>query len=174
MKLRNAVLIGLLCGNLALGGCAGRRTITGVPAGTPVTAVQSWDQATRTLANIATITTNLRQEVITLNQTTFVNAQGQTGKIFPDGPAYASTLTAIGRIDQLQAQAAQYLAAQPNNWNVSTQAKVKAIISMIGTEVAQLTASGIIGIKNPSKQQQVQALITELSAAANLIISLTS
>lgn len=158
---------------LALGGCAAKKTITGVPAGVPVSAVQSCDQATQQLATIAKVTTELRTTVIGLNKTTFVNAAGQPEAIFPDGPQYVDALNVIGKIDQLQIEAANILNAQPQNWTASTQSQIATLVQQMGQALGQLTADGTLGIKNPTKQAQVQQLITELTSAASLIVSLT-
>jgi hypothetical protein len=158
---------------VSLCGCAAKQTITNAPAGVPISAVQSWDQATSTLAKIAVVTTNLRQVIISLNKATFVNGSGVTTQVFPDGPAYTSTLTAIGKIDQLQIQAANILAAQPQNWNQSTSVQIAALIQQIGQAIGQLTAEGLLGIKNPTSQTEVQSLITELTSLTSIIVSLT-
>lgn len=173
MRRRTARLAAISLAALLIGGCAAKKTITGVPAGVPVSAVQSWDEATQQLATIAKVTTELRTTIIGLNKTMFVNAQGQQEAIFPDGPQYVDALNVIGKIDQLQIQAANVLNSQPNDWTQPMQSQVGSLIQQIGQALGQLTADGTLGIKNPTKQGEVQQLITEITAAANLIVSLT-
>lgn len=173
MRLRTLGLAAILAASFSLPGCAAKKTITNVPTGVPVTTVQSWDQATTELSKIAQTTTTARQMLIQLNQTTFVNPQGQTEAIFPDGPHYIAALNAIGKVDQLQVQAANLLNSEPNNWSQGTQAVIAGLVQQMGVALGTLTQESTLGIKNPASQAQVQQLITELTSFASLIVQLT-
>lgn len=145
-------------------GCAARaKNITGAPSGVTQAQVQNWDAAVANLQKIAATTTTLRQAVIALNK----------AGAFPDGSAYAGTLAGVGRIDELQIAAAKFLSGVPNDWSATTQATVNGYVTQIQAILTNLTASGVVGIKNPQSQQQVTALINEIGAAASIIISLT-
>lgn len=145
-------------------GCAARaKDVTNIPAGVTQTQVQNWDAAVANLQKIAATTTTLRQAVISLNKT----------GAFPDGAAYAGTLSGIGRIDELQIAAANFLKGVPNDWSATTQETVNGYVTQIQAILTNLTSSGVVGIKNPQSQQQVTALINEIGAAAAIIIGLT-
>jgi hypothetical protein len=164
----------LLALSLALSGCAARtKNVTNLPTGVTQTQVQNWDTAVAKLHEIASTVSTLRQTVIGLNKTTYVNAQGQTEVVLPDGPNYASALRAIGKIDQLQISAANYLQGVPKNWGGSTQATVNGYIVGIQQAITDLVNQGTVGIKNSSSQSQVNQLIANLSATAQLILNLT-
>ena len=150
--------------SIVSGGCAARaKNITGVPSGVTQAQVQNWDAAVANLQKIASVTTTLRQAVISLNKT----------GAFPDGPAYAGTLSGIGRIDELQIAAANFLQGVPNDWSATTQATVNGYVTQIQAILTDLISSGVVGIKNPQSQQQVTALINEIGSAAAMIIGLT-
>lgn len=148
-----------------LAGCAARqKNISNLPAGVTQTQVQNWDMAVADLDKIAQSTSALRQAVIGLNR------QG----VIPDGTVYVAILTSLGKIDQAQIDAAAFLKAQPNNWGVSTQAKVKNDLAIISAELTNITQQQLAGIKNPGAQAQVTQLIAEVTAVVNLVLSLTS
>ena len=145
------------------GGCAARvQTVTNTPAGVTSAQVQSWDKAVAQLHTIATVTSTLRQTMIALH----------TSGVIKDGQAYVSILNAIGSIDQAQIAASRVLQTVPNNWSASTKTQVTGFINVISQQLASLTNAGVIGISDPTKQQQVSQLIGELAAAANIIINL--
>jgi hypothetical protein len=159
---------------LTLSGCAARqKTVTNLPPGVTQTQVQNWDSAVANLDKIAQTVSTLRQAVITLNQTTVTDASG-THKILPDGSPYITTLTAIGKIDQAEIDASNFLKAQPQNWGVDAQTKVKNEMAIIQQEIAAINAQGLTGIRNAGAQQQVQQLVNNLSSLAALILSLTT
>jgi hypothetical protein len=147
----------------ALAGCAARqKNVTNLPAGVTQAQAQSWDTAVANLDKIANTTGTLRQAVIALN----------ANKVIPDGSTYATILTSIGKIDQAQLDAVKYLRAQPQNWGVSTQARIKNDVALIQAELSNIVQQQLAGIKNTAGQQQVQALITTIGSAATVILSL--
>jgi len=150
---------------VAIAGCAARvKTVTNLPAGVTQTQVQNWDAAVADLQKIASVTTSLRQSVISLNK----------AGVFPDGPAYADTITGIGKIDELQIEASNYLQSVPSDWSLPTQQKILAETQQIQAILTDMTNTGIVGIKDPASQSQVATLISNIGAAAALIISLTA
>jgi hypothetical protein len=159
------VLILLAAIAAAFSGCAARqKTVTNLPAGVTQTQVQNWDSAVANLDKIAQTVSTLRQAVIALNQQ----------KLLPDGSTYVKILTSIGKIDQAEIDASAFLKAQPQNWGVDTQTKVKNEIAIIQQEIAAINAQQLAGIKSQSAQNQVQQLVNNLSSLATLILSLTS
>lgn len=146
-------------------GCAARaKNVTNLPAGVTMTQVQNWDAAVANLQKIAATTSTLRQAVIALNKT----------GAFPDGPAYAATLDGIGKVDQLQIEAANFLQTVPNDWSLPTQQKVQAYVQQIQATLTDITTNGVAGIKDPASQSQISTLISNIGAAAAIIISLTT
>jgi hypothetical protein len=157
---------------LAFTGCAARqKTVTNLPAGVTQAQAQSWDTAVANLDKIAQTTSTLRQAVIALNGATVTDAQG-AHKVIPDGATYAAILTSIGKIDQAQLDAVQYLRAQPQNWGISTQTRIKNDVTLIQAELLNITGQQLAGIKNTASQQQVSALISVIGNAATVILSL--
>ena len=159
---------------LLLSGCAARqKNITNLPAGVTQTQVQKWDSAVADLDKIAQTVSTLRQAIITLNQTTVTDSNG-THKVLEDGAVYVHILTSIGRIDQAEIDATAFLKAQPQNWGVDAQTKVKNEMAIIQQEVLNLTQQGLTGIKNPNAQAQVQQLVSNLGDLTLLLVSLAS
>jgi len=150
---------------LALVGCTARvKTVTNLPAGVSQTQVQNWDSAVADLQKIAQVTTTLRQSVISLNKS----------GVFPDGPAYANMLAGIGKIDELQIEASNYLQGVPSDWSLATQQKILAETQQIQAILTNITNTGIVGIKDPASQSQVATLISNIGSVAALIIGLTA
>jgi len=155
---------------LTFAGCAARqKSITNLPAGVTQSQVQNWDSAVANLDKISQVVTTVRQSVIALNQATVTDSTG-THKVIPDGATYAALLTSLGKIAQLELDAATFLKAQPNNWNASTQAKVQSDIALIQQELSTITAQQLPGIKNANAQAQLQTFITEIGSLAALIL----
>jgi len=154
MPQRNRFAIfALLVSSLCFSGCAARqKNITNLPANVTQTQVQNWDTAVANVDKISTVTTALRQAVIGL----------RTQGVITDDKVYAAILTSLGRVTLLQVDAANYLKAQPNNWGVDTQTKVKNDLALIQAELNAITQQQLVGIKNVSAQQQVQQLILSL------------
>ena len=151
---------GVLAAIMALAGCGARvKTVTDLPTNVTQTQAQSWDTAVANLHKIATATSTLRQAVIALNH------QG----VFPDGPAYASTLNAIVKIDQLQLAADALLRQAPQNFGQPVRAQIADYVQQISAQVAQLNETGI---KDANSQKQIAQLISEISSATALILSL--
>lgn len=160
---RSVAIVFLVILVVNFSGCAARaKNITGLPAGVSQSQVQSWDAAVANLQKISVTASSLRQAVIALNR----------AGAFPDGPAYVATLTGIGKIDQLQIAASQFLQSVPNDWSLPTQTKVQAYVQQIQAALTDVTNSGVVGIKDATSKSQVDALITNLRAAANVIIGL--
>ncbi len=159
---------------LTLSGCAARqKTVTNLPAGVTQQQAQNWDAAVANLDKIAQTVTTLRQAVIALNQQTVTDSTG-THKVLPDGSTYVAILTSIGKIDQAEIDASAFLKAQPQNWGVDAQTKVKNEMAIIQQEIAAINSQGLSGIKSQSAQNQVQQLVNNLSSLATLILSLAA
>jgi len=173
MSYRNRFAIfAVLVSSFVLFSCAARqKNITNLPPGVTQTQAQNWDTAVANLDKISQVTTTVRQSVIALNQATVTDATG-THKIIPDGAVYVAILTSLGKIAQAQIDAANYLKAQPQNWGVDTQTRVKNDLAIIQQELTAITQQQLAGIKNANAQSQVQQLIAEIGSAAALILSL--
>jgi hypothetical protein len=144
--------------------CAAQKTVTNLPPGVTQTQVQQWDSAVQDLDKIAQVTTTLRQTVIALNK------QG----VIPDGKVYGEMLTAIGKIDQAQISASSLLRAYPQTWTPGLAAQIQQYVNIISAQLTSITQSGLAGIKDTNSQKQVTALIAEITAAVNLVLSLTT
>ncbi|MGH7836490.1 MAG: hypothetical protein ACREQC_01550 [Candidatus Binataceae bacterium] len=127
-----------------------------------VTAVENWDAAVANLQKVAAASSAARQAVEGLNKS----------GVFPDGHAYVRTLTDLGKIDQAQIAAANFLQTVPNDWGQSTQMQVQAYTQTIGALVNDLTANGTIGIKDAASQSTVKTSIDAITAAVKLILDL--
>jgi hypothetical protein len=150
---------------LCMTGCAARqKNITNLPAGVTLAEVQHWDSAVANLDKIAQTTSTLRKAVVSLNQ------QG----VISDGEYYGKFLTALGKIDQLQIDAVQFLKSQPKNWGVSTQLKVKNDLALMQQELLNITQQQLAGIKSAGAQKQVGALVTEIGDLAAIVLSTVS
>lgn len=161
--MRNQKVVAVLLLAVSLAGCAARqKTVTNLPAGVTMTEAQRWDAAVANLDRIASFTTSARQVVINLNR------QGA----FPDGPNYVTALQTLGKIDEFQLSASAVLKAAPGTFSASTKAQVQALLQQIQQQLAVLNSGGVIGIKDPSSQQQVNTLISNIAATATLILSL--
>lgn len=161
LRFLNSLLcfISFFCGFV---GCAARqKNVTNLPAGVTLAEVQNWDSAVANLDKIAQTTSTLRQAIIGLYQ------QGAIS----DGATYGKFLTSLGKIDQLQIDAVQFLKAQPKNWGVSTQLKVKNDLALIQQELLNITAQQLAGIKSAGAQKQVGTLVTKIGDFAAIILS---
>lgn len=146
-------------------GCAARvKTVTNLPAGVSNSEVVNWDAAIANLQKIATATSGARQAVISLNKS----------GVFPDGPAYATTLADIGKIDQVELTASNFLQGVPDNWGQSTQTQVSGYVSAIEAAVTDLTKNGTVGIKDSKSQSTVTAYAQQIGALVNFILSLVT
>jgi hypothetical protein len=161
-------LLAIVLSLSALAGGCGPKTVTGTPPGVSSTTVQNWDSAVANLNKIASAVSAMRQAVIGLNKT--VGSDGTP--VFPDGPAYTVTLQALGRIAQVELDAANFLNGVPQDWSQPTQQKIVSYMNDIIAQITALNQQGVTGIKNLSTQTQITQLLSELSDAANLILSL--
>lgn len=161
MRTMNVCAVLLLMVSLA--GCAARqKNVTNLPPGVTLTEVQQWDQAVANLDKIASFTSTARQAVIASNK----------DGAFPDGPAYTTTLQSLGKVDEFQLAASTILKASPNTFSASTKLQVQTLLQQISQQLVTLNSNGVVGIKNPTTQQQVGSLLTNISAAVALILSL--
>lgn len=150
---------------LTVCGCAARqKSVTSLPAGVTLAEVQHWDTAVANLDKIAQANSTLRQAIVALNQ------QG----VISDGEYYGKFLTALGKIDQLQIDAVQFLKSQPKNWGVSTQLKVKNDLALMQQELLNITQQQLAGIKSANAQKQVGTLVTEIGDLAAIVLSTVS
>lgn len=148
----------------ALAGCAARtQHVTNLPPGVTQKQAQDWDTAVANLQKISTVTTTLRQAVIKLNQ----------DGLFVDSPHYVTVLQQIGKIDQFQITAAEFLKKSPQTFNADTKTRLAGYLDQISQAITELNAAGTTGIKNPDSLANVNGLITQLTASANLILALT-
>lgn len=146
------------------GGCAARvKNVTNLPPGVTQAEAQQWDSEVANLHKIADVASTLRQTVITLH----------TSGELTDDVVYVKALQSLGRVDQVEIQAVQYLKAQPSTFGTSQKTTIKLYVQQIAQELLTLNSIGATGIKNPDSQKAVNSLLTEISTAANLVLSLT-
>jgi hypothetical protein len=150
-------------------GCAARQSsITNLPPGVTQAQVTTWDSAVANLDKIAAANSSLRQAVIQLHSTNDLNGN----PIFPSGPAYITTLTMIGKIDQTENAATVFLNTVPNAWPASTKAQIGLYMNDISSAIQQLNSQGVTGIKNPSSLTQINQTIANIVNLTNIILSL--
>lgn len=92
--------------------------------------------------------------------------------IFPSGSNYVMTLEIIGKIDQVEVDAVNFLQTVPNNWSVSTKTKVAVYMNEISTLVNQLNSQGVTGIRNKDSQTQIVKTLTNIVSLVNLTLQL--
>lgn len=143
-----------------IGGCAARvQHVTDLPPGVTEQQVKDWDAEVAALHKIAAATSSIRQSVIDLH-----NAGA-----FPDSPAYIKVLQSIGKVDQLEQAAAEYLQQTPKTFGQPQKDKVKAMVAKIGNELNDLANLNYFGTGTKARQYIGEAL-----AAFNLALSLVT
>ena len=164
MKVKRGFLAVFLAYTVVMGGCAPRvKTVTDLPTNVTEKQAQDWDAAVANLHKIAAASHAIGEFTVTLNK----------DGIFPDGPAYVKALQALGKIDQFQITAANFLQKSPNNFDASTKDKVQGYVQQISAAILELNNAGATGIKNSGKLQEVNNLVLQLTASVNLVLQLT-
>jgi hypothetical protein len=157
MKARWILVVALLCF-----GCAARnQTITNLPPGVTQGEVQQWDSEVAALHKFAVATSSVRQGAIALNK----------DGAFPDSSTYVKFLQSIGKVDQLEQAAAEYLKATPQTFGAAQKDKVKGMLGQIATELNSLNEAGLLNVKSGKSKDQVTQLLAEAIAAMNLALS---
>jgi len=152
-------------------GCAARQTtITNLPANVTQTQVQNWDSAVANLDKIAQSVHTLEQLTQTLCTATMTTASG-TGPVLAPGTCDL-LLTDIGKIDQAEITAAKVLQQVPNTWGASTASQIAQYTAIITQALSDLTANGLVGIKNVMAQAQVQQFLVTIKGAVQVIAAL--
>jgi hypothetical protein len=156
---------------LIFSGCAARTTtITNLPTGVTTSQVQNWDSAVKDLATIATITHTAQQLVTTLHSST-VTVNGTASTVLT-GAAYDTLVADLAKVDQAQIEASEFLKTVPQNWGQSTQTQIAGYITAITAALADATANGLVGVKNPSAQAQLAQFLADIGQTAALISQL--
>jgi hypothetical protein len=152
-------------------GCAARTTtVTNLPANVTQTEVQRWDSAVANLDKIAQTVSTLRQLTQALCSATVTTSAG-TSPVLATGTCDL-LLADIGKIDQAEIAAAGVLQAVPNTWGASTTSQIAQYTQIITAALADITANGLAGIKNPTAVAQVQNFLTTISGAVAIIETL--
>lgn len=171
MKRERFLQVGLLCLLVAFclaavllsGGCAGRySSVTGLPAGVSQAQAKSWDAAVANLHKIALSTSFVRQGIIDVNGATPL-----------DKEYYGKFLTSIAKVDELQLSASALLRQRPEYFGASEKVTVGKYATDILGELDKLDALGVTGIKNPDSAKRISSLLSDLTAAAKIVLSLT-
>lgn len=148
---------------LALSGCAARvKNVTNLPPGVTQKQAQDWDAAVAHLDQIASGVSAARQSVIAANKS----------GLFPDGPAYVTTLQVLAKIDSLDLAASAVLKQSPNNFSDTAKGQVADYMTQIAQQIVLLNNSGTIGIKDQNTQQKVAGIIGQVTAAVAFVLSL--
>ena len=146
-------------------GCAIRtRNVTNLPAGVTQAQAQAWDSEVATLDKVAAATSALRQAVIALEK------QGA----FPDTVAYVKALQTVAKIDQAELAASTYLKQQPEYFGVPQKQKVQGLLNDIGSQIQGLNLQTRVGIKDPASQNQLSAVVADLTNVVNIALSLVN
>lgn len=143
-------------------GCAPRvKNVTALPPGVTLTQAQQWDSAVANLDKIASTTAAVRQSL----------TAAHTAGVFPDAD-YANTLRLMAQIDNTQLAAVAVLNQTPKNFGAGTKAQVVGFTNSIAAALQQLTQAGAAGIKDANTLKTVNNLLSESTAAVNLILAL--
>lgn len=163
-KLKKALSSCLCIALLFMNACGPKKpvTVTNLPPGVSQQAVQNWLTATQKLDEAVSITHTVKQSIIAAR-----DAGG-----FPDNVAYGKALRLVGKALQVEGAGADALKKQPNAWSTSVTTQVSGYVNEALTALTDLTTTGAVGIKNPSTQQQVLALIGNSATILRLILSL--
>jgi hypothetical protein len=162
-----ALLLGIF--SLGIAGCAARQSnITNLPTGVTLSEVQKWDTATANLAKIATAVTAARQSVLFLCDTPVPTS----GVPLVSAAACIKMADDLGKIDQVQIAASQYLQTVPNSWGTPVAAQVASFISTITLQLQDINSYGVTGISNPTSVSEVNGFLSTISASAAIIAAL--
>jgi hypothetical protein len=140
--------------------------VTNLPPGVTQTQVTNWFAAEGALQTIAQSTSALRQSVIAVH--------GIANTPLPDGPLYMGFLQSIGKIDQAQIAAANFLNGVPRTWGTSISTQIAGWANGILDAAKSMVNSGAASIKNPNSQKQMSDFLTDIQDAAQLLVTLST
>jgi hypothetical protein len=164
-----AVLLLFAClgtGTMLSSGCQKHITVTGLPPGVTQVQVTNWYAAEGALQQIAQTNSALRQAVI--------GVHGIPNTPLPDGKLYVGILQSVGKIDQAQVAAANFLNTVPNSWGTGTASQIGSWATGILDAINSMVTSGAVNVKNPNSQLQLSDLIATLKTAAQLLVTLSA
>jgi len=147
-----------------LAGCAIHTTVTNLPPGVTQQQVNNWQNASNDLSKAQSFT-----HVALVSVTTF-NKNG----VFPDSPAYAATLENIGRAEQVEIAAAQFLKTVPNDWSMSVKNQIAGYTANILMQLQAANTSGATGVKNLNTAKQLNQLIGNAIQVMQLVQKLST
>ena len=148
-----------------LEGCAPRvGTVANTPPGVTQPQVQNWYAATGAFTKIADVDHQILAGVVGFHDS----------GLWSDTGSYEISLRALGRIEQIQIEAATFLKTVPDDWSKSTREKIQTYTNEMSAEIQKVNASGATGIKNPDSLATINALIADLTKTANLVLTLVN
>jgi len=161
------LLVVVVLGAVFFSGCAARvKNVTNLPPGVTLQQAQTWDAAVANLHKIASTVSTFRQTL------TDLHAAQYDGKPVLSNEYYSEALRMIGNVDRLELSAEVVLRQSPQNFSLTAKQQVGIYVQQIATELNQLNAAGVTGIKNPKSLQQVNNLLGEVSSIVALILAL--
>lgn len=135
--------------------------VTNTPTGVSAQAVANWYQAVGTLKTIQDADSQLAQ--------TATNLRPQ----FPDEASYLATKEALGRLAQIDIEAAGFLKTVPQNWNQDIQTKMKSYFAAAFAALQDANNHGMTKIKDQKSLATINGFLGTLSQAVQFGINLT-
>ncbi len=161
MKWPRAVVLVLA---LALAGCASHNTVTNLPPGVSQVQVNNWKSAADNLKMAQDGSHAALEAALNLHNSGAIK----------DSPGYGIAITAIGRADQLEIEAAAFLKSVPNDWSQPTKQKLASYTTQILMQLASANETGVLGVKNPANGKVVSDMIADAMKVMQLVQVLTA
>lgn len=149
-------------------GCHRKVVVTNTPAGVASATVQNWYTAVGAFKTAADATQQLTNTAIQLHQ----QCPG-ANCVWPDEQTYQKTLEVLGNMAQIEAQAAMYLEATPQNWGQPASAQIRGYTTQIAALINGALADGLAHVKNPQTAAALKLTANSIAAAITTAASLT-
>lgn len=146
MSWKSCLVVFLLAFTLVVPACNKKTVVTNTPTGVSSAVVMNWYTAVGVTGTIAKTGKDLTDTLILLNR----------NGVFPDGPQYAGTLEAVGRIAQAGLRADAALRSAPNSFGKPQKDVLLELGQDVSRELQTAQGMAMIGVKTPQAQASVQ------------------
>lgn len=136
--------------------------VANVPTGVAEKTVADWYAATGAFKIAGERTRDLVKTAVQLHDQ------------FPDEATYQKTLEALGKMQQIEAQAALFLDQQPENWNQPIKAQVQNYVNALSTQAKVAFDDGLFQIKNPTTVAALKVTVNLINGAIQTTITLAT
>lgn len=158
-----SVLVAVLAGFLMVSTVACHRAVhvKNVPTGVSEQSVKNWYAAVGAFKMAAETTQKLTNSAIALHSE------------FPDEASYQKTLEGLGRMAQVEAQAAQFLDTAPQNWNQPIATQIQSYANSLAGLLTTSVEDGLAHVKNPTTAAALKTTVSLLRGAIQTAAALT-